>query len=377
MKQSLLPLYLTEALRRLALSLLGLFSAIYIFKALGSLKAVFLFFLLLYTAKMLTNFLVEEISLRLGLRSQIFIGQLILLAAICFFLLSQTSLFLLFWAGILWGTSASFYWFGRHGLMAKMAIEGQFGLALGRQEMINLGPLLTAPILGGLLINFWGYQALFVTALVAVFLSLLTLWPLPNKKTHYDTTPAEIFRLYKTHKRMFLAYFGDEGSAVIYFIVFPLYLFLILQKELSLGGFFSLSLVVVAILNFLIGRAVDMRGKKELIGAGTVLSFLIWLGRVVSRKVGLLFFLDVAERSVEKMTAMPLNVLTYEKAIDGATGRALLFRETAMGLGAIWTCLMLWLISDLRLSFVLGAFLTLLPLLIIRKKGIYGEKRPV
>ena len=98
------------------------------------------------------------------------------------------------------------------------------------------------------------------------------------------------------------------------------------------------------------------------------------VGKIAGVGRGLVVFLDVTDRVGEKMISMPLEVLSYEKALNGgATGRAILFRETAVELGAIFVCLVLLLIEDLHFSFVLGAWMVLLPLLLIKKKGMYGD----
>lgn len=372
-KHPLWPVYFTEAWRRLAVSLLAFFSSIYLYQTLGSLRLVFLFFLFLQTAKLVSLFWTEELALKQGLKKQTWLGQILMAMTLFGFFLSQKYPGLVFLAAVIWGISAGFYWFGWHGLMIKRGVDGRYGRALGSQEMVNLLPILISPILGGFLIDQFGYSALFGTALLAIVFSLLVLRPLPETRTHADTTPKEIFRLFKTHKRVFLAYLGDFGSANIYFIVFPLYLFLILKKELAIGEFFSFSLVLVAIFNFLIGRKIDLGGKKGLLGWGTIFSFFLWVGRFLSRGVNWLFFLDFSERVVEKMTAMPLNVLTYEKALDGGTGRAVLFRETAAAVGGIFACLLLILINDLRLAFIFGGILTLFPLLLVKKHGLYGD----
>lgn len=326
-KSRLLPLYLTQAWRRFAISLLSLFSAIYIYKTFQSLTFVFLFFLLLHLSKLLTNFLAEELSLKIGLKNQIRLGLFFLMIALCLMFLSGKHPFLLFSAAVFWGSSAGFYWFGRHGLMAKLAPDGHYGQVLGKQGIVSLIPVLLSPILGGALISFFGYEALFSVCLLFIIFSLLTLRSMPEVKTHIDTSPMEILKLFKTHKRMFLAYFGDSAAARIYATVFPLYLFLILKQELSIGEFFSFSLILVAVFNFLIGKLVDLKGKRELIGFGSVFSFLIWITRVIFKQVNILFLADVSDRVVEKMTAIPLEVLTYEKALDGgSTGRAILFQ---------------------------------------------------
>ena len=368
------PLYFTQSLRTFAISLLSLFTGIYIYKTLGSLTFVFLFYLLFHVIKLLTLFLAEELSLRKGLKGQIWLGLIFLISGFSFLFFSARQPFLVFPAAIFWGVATSFYWFGRHGLMAKLVQNGHYGQALGNQVIFSLAPVLLGPILGGVLINFFGYGALFAVSLFFIVLSLFTLRTAPEQKTHIDTSPVEILRLFKTHKRMFLAYFGDSAAAVTYSVGFPLYLFFILERELSIGEFFSLALVLVAVLNFLIGKTVDSRGKRGLVSFGSVFSFLIWIARVVAKEVNFLFFLDVSDKVVEKMTSIPLEVLTYEKALDGgSTGRAILFREMAIEMGAIFVCLMFLLLRNLRLSFALAAILTLFPLLLVKRKGIYGD----
>jgi len=373
-KSHLLPLYLNRACREFVTSLLCLFSAIYIYKTLGSLTLVFFFFFLYHLSKLLVNFLAEELSLKLGLKKQACLGQFFYIFALILLFFSEKDPLLIFPASILWGIASGLYWFGWHGLMAKMSHLGKYGNALGQQEIFNLIPILVSPILGGILINFFGYWALFSACLFFLILSLFILWPIPEKKTHYDTSPVEIFSLFKTHKRMFLAYFGNSAAATIYVIAFPIYLFLILKSELSIGGFFSLSLILVAILSFLIGQFVDSQGKKELIVFGSVLSFLIWAGRLMAKEVNFLFFLDVSDKVVNKMTSIPLDVLSYEKALDGgATGRAVLFRETATQMGGVFVSLLLLFLNNFSFSFIAAAILALLPLLIVKKRGVYGD----
>lgn len=373
------PLFLNQSFRAVAVSLLSLFSSIYIYKTLLSLTnqesiallSVFIFFLGLYGFKLISTLFAEELSLKLGLKKQIYFGLLFL--ALCLFILalSLKQPLWLFWASVFWGLATGFYWFGRHGLMAKMGRVGAFGKELGMIGACNTLLLLAVPFLGGVLINFAGYKALFGSCLFFVFLSFLSLKPVREKKTHYDTNLTEILNLFRTHKRTFLAYLGDSAGRTIYGVVIPLYIFLILKKELSLGEFFSLSMILVALINLVTGRWVDIKGKRKVIGFGAVISFLVWFGRLLSRNVSVLFVFDVLDRITAGMTGIPLSVLSYEKALDGhSTGRAVLFREMAMTCGSIIACLLLITMAllgiELKFSFLVAGVFSLLPLLIVR-----------
>jgi len=222
------------------------------------------------------------------------------------------------------------------------------------------------------LIKLAGYKALFGASLFFVALAGLSIKPMKDKKTRHDTSLTEVFSLFRTHKRMVLAYLGNAAAGTIYTIAIPLYLFLILEKELSLGEFFSLSMILVALINLTVGRWVDIKGKRGVLAFGSLASFLVWAGRWLTRNIVGLFAIDVVDHVTSGMTGIPLGVLTYKKALDGhSTGRAILFREIAITSGAILACLLLIVLAllgiELKYSFLMAAVFSLLPILIAKK----------
>jgi MFS family permease len=379
----LLPLFLNESFRGVAISLLSLFSSIFVYKILLSvtgqqkiaLIAVVLYFLGTDVAKFSANIFAEKLSLRFGLKKQIYIGQTFLVLCLAFLFFSQQKPLLLIFAAILFGFSAGFYWFGRHSLMAKMGEQRDFGKELGIDGVIGTIISLSVPFLGGLLISLAGYRAMFLGALFFVLIAFVVLLRMPEEKIHHGTSLKEILALFFRHPRMFLAYFGNSAAGSIYAVIFPLYLFLILNKEVSLGEFFSLAMILSALINLFVGRWTDLKGKKELLGFGSISSALVWLGRFLTRTPPFLLILDVIDRLTGGLTGIPLNVLSYEKAVDGhSTGRAILFRETAISLGAILADLVLLEIVilglNIGLSFFEAAILSLSPLLILKNEKI-------
>lgn len=379
----LLPFFLNQSFRAVSVSLLSLFSSIYIYKTLFertsqikiALLAVAIYFLGIYGFKFISNLFAEELSLRLGLKRQIYFGLAFAAACLTILILSLKWPLLLFLASPFWGLSTGFYWFGTHGMRVKLGQEGAFGKEIGMIELISTIFLLAVPFLGGVLIKLAGYQALFGASLFFLFLAALSTIGLKEEKTRHDTCAAEIFQLFKAHKGAFLAYVGDTMGATIYSIVIPLWLFLILKKELALGEFFSLSMVIVAVINLFVGRWTDIKGKKGLIIYGSILQVLVWFGRMFTRGVSVLFILDIADRITGGMVGIPLSVLSYEKALeDHSTGRAILFRESAVTIGGILTCILfmvwVWLGLELQWIFAIGALSSLLPILLVRAKNI-------
>jgi MFS family permease len=364
-------LFLSQGFRSLAVSFFSFFSAVYIYLQTNLLEAVFFFFLILYIFKIIGVGLAENLALKFGLKKQMILGHFLTIVTGALFAVSQKMTLFIWLAAVCWGLAIGFFWFGRHGLLAKIGGKGTWGKASGVAGATETLMVLTGPFLGGILINQFGYLGLFLGAIFFTFLGVVALKPAPEEKTHKDVTFKEIFQLLATHKKTALAYFSRGGIETIYSAALILYLFFLVKKEIALGGFFSLSLILVAIVHWLVGKWVDRKGKKELIAFGAVVSFLVWSGRFFIKEVGGFLVFDVLERIAGSMLGIPLEVLSFQKAVDGgSTGRALLFRETAITAGSIFACLALLLLTFLNLplsfSFVLGSGLSLFPLLIAK-----------
>jgi len=369
--KKLLPLFLSQGFRSLAVSFFSFFSAVYIYKQTGLVLAVFVFFLILYIFKILGLGLAENLALKFGLKKQMILGHFLTISTGLLFAASQKNIFFIWLAATFWGLAIGFFWFGRHGLLAKIGEKGIWGQASGLGGATEKLMVLTGPFLGGILINQFGYLGLFLGAIFFTILGVAILKPAPEEKTHRDVTFKEVLKLLISHKKTTLAYFSRGGIEAIYSGSLILYLFFLVKKEIALGGFFSLSLILVAVVHWLVGKWVDQKGKKELIGFGAVVSFLVWSGRFFIKEIGGFLVFDVLERIAGSMLGIPLEVLSFQKAVDGgSTGRALLFRETAITSGSIFACLALLLLTFLNLplsfSFILGSGLSLFPLLITK-----------
>ena len=104
-----------------------------------------------------------------------------------------------------------------------------------------------------------------------------------------------------------------------------------------------------------------------MLGFGAVVASLVWLGRILTRSIPLLLFLDVADQITSGMTGIPLTAWAYEKAIDGRSrAKAVLFREIALFCGSFLAALILIVLVLLNLrfeySFVFAAAFSLFPL---------------
>ena len=379
MNKAVLLLFSTVTLRRLAVSLLSLFSPLFIFQLLAShgqlirqpLLGVTFYFLFFYLIKTLFFPLAEKVAFKLGFKWTIFNSIFPFFFYIVFLILSSRNPVFLIPASFFGGFQAAFFWFGYHGLFVKFGDEKQFGFQTGISQILGFSSLLLAPILGSFLILNWGFSSLFFVSFLISCISVLIILVSPLVKPYHRTSLKKCFFLFKTHRRVTGAYLGWGGETALYFIFWPIFLILLFDDILIYGVIIFCSILLTSFLAYLIGKMVDKMESGKIIRLGVLIGSFSWLIRIITYSPLLIIFVDGFYRLAEQMFAIPMDVFSYRKAREGGTCQALFFREISLNLGAILFLILVVLIFLIGLplwfSFLIALLGTLGLSLIIKK----------
>lgn len=370
-------LFAASVLRRVSMTLLALFSPIYIFGIARegglvlslALASVFAFFFLIYLAKILTIPLAENLGFRYGFKGVLLLSGPPFLLFIPLLVWMKQLPFLIIPAAVLLGMHNGFFWWGYHGFFVKAGKAISFGEELGAANIFETFAMVSTPVGGAFLVQNLGFGSLFWLAGLTLIFSLTLLVPASQRIPKTDVRLGEVIKLISRHKGVALGYFGNGAEAAVYNAVWPLFLFLTLGTALKMGAVVSLAVLVAAVMTFLVGLWVDRRGEREMIAVGTPLLSFSWIMRSLGTTPALFVAADSLWRFAEGMVSLPMNVLSYKKALEG-TGRALMFRELALASGPVFLTLILvvWALLGLPLvwSFLLAAGASLLPILSVR-----------
>jgi len=382
MKKQFFSLALVSTFRRLAFGLLTLFSPVYIFRLILNLSSievtirmgiigVLVYALFFYLIKILTFPLAENLAFKVGFKNVIALSFIPFFLFITFLILSERQLLFLVLTAFFGGLQAGLFWFAYHGMFVKAVDEYSFGFHEGVCQGLGILTLLVAPILGSLLIFFFGFTALFLTAGFFVLLAALTLIFSARDKPFHDARFLTSFALFKKHLKTFLAYLGWGGETALYGNLWPIFLILILGDILSYGGIITISILFSVLVIFLIGRWVDKAKGRRVLTYGVALGSFSWLLRTIAYFPFLIILVDGFYRLTEQMMTIPMDVLSYKKAISGGTSQSLYFREIALSLGAFLflalASLMIFFNLPFWSTFILAFLGTLMPLLIMKK----------
>ncbi len=326
-------LYASESIKTFAIVLTGIFIPIYFYQLGYSFKAIFLFFALWSFFNLLSVFPSAKIASRYGLKHSILFSIPFL---IIFFLLlySLESFNWPLWVMALsGGIYSSLYWVAYHTDFTRSSKRKSRGSQVGLSKILISGAGAAAPIIGGLILSFFGFHILFLIALVLLFVSAL---PLFMSKEIHEPASFSFSGFFKGHKlKDIIAYMGLGIETRIGTVVWPLFIFLFIlgEKYLSLGAVSSVAFSFSLISTIVIAKVSDIHRRKVL-RFGSVTNALIWVGKSFIVTPLQVFIADAAQGISRTSIHIPFDALNYDKAKKGDRIKKILEREVYIKIGA-------------------------------------------
>lgn len=326
-------IYFSLVLRTFALSLIGIFVPLYLYKEMGFSFAETISFYLFYSVVFaIATPLAAKFAARFGVKHTI-------IMSVPFYLLFILLLYLLPTLSIpLWliaacaGVSLPFYWMGIHLLFYQASDHSHRGAEFGlRQAFTVLGGMF-GPLLGGLTIFYYGFSAIFLLVTLLLLCSGLILFLTKENHIRYHFSLRSIIN--KDHWKDSL-YFVSSGTHVMAEgLIWPLFVFVILQDYFSLGIVGSILAGISAILIFAVGKLSDSVNRRSIIWGITGFESLAWFLRSAVQTTGHVFAVTIFGAITAGIRASPLGALEYDKARGDISGY-FVSREIFICLGRI------------------------------------------
>jgi MFS family permease len=361
-------------LRRLAVSMLSIFTVVYLYGVLGGVFLVLLFFLILFVSKLVFLFFSENLSQRIGFKH---VMRLSIVPFVLFIpmLIFGPKMEALLWIGaVFWGAQAGLFWWGYHGYFSKVSDNRHFGLNVGRAGVAYTIERVISPILGALIVFVFGFNTLFIFSGILMTLAIIVIGSDGDVMQKHDIKFFSEMGLMWRQKISFAAYLGRGIELFIYGTFWPLYIYLVLGGLLKLGGVLSAGILLAAVLSVWVGKYIDRRGERRPILLSTPLVALSWLVRLIAVSPVFYIFSDTVRGFGERIVDLSLDELSYRKASEGRTGAALMFREFGISLGAAIGILLLMVVVSftevLSVSFVVAFVAALSPLLLVYSRKV-------
>jgi len=267
----LTPLYWNIFLRGVGMSLVGLFTPIFIFLIgkeaaglVGGLRLVAVYLIIQRLLLVLVVVPVARMVNKLGFRLSVLLGSCL---TVFYYLLPAVldkSIWLVVGMALVTVVSIPFYWLSRHSILSLDGTKGERGKEMGMVQLLERGGAILAPVVGGVIIQVFGFKMLFGIGVIIILLSSM---PLFFMKHHLHDGKVEwkvIKDWFKKDKRhLLLATVGEGMDGFVMGFFWSIYVFVAIDSFEALGGLTSAALLLSLLATFFASRMFD---KKRALG---------------------------------------------------------------------------------------------------------------
>lgn len=268
-------------------------------------------------------------------------------------------------AVLMYVAQKTLYWPAYHSDFARHAANGEQGREISNLMVMLSAVYIIGPIVGGLILKFYGFGALFILVAILIVVSnipmLITKEEFVPSPFSYKDAMRRVFS--RENRRKLLAHLGF-GEELIYLVIWPVFIYVVVNDFLELGFLTAISIAVTMAVYLFIGRLADKKDRRVMLRFGAIFNFFGWLFRLMARGITGVFLIDSYSRISKQIIVVPFVAQTYEQAQDSSVMNTIVFFEMALVLGKIVAIigaliLLQFFVPGWNVLFILGGVMTL------------------
>ena len=221
------------------------------------------------------------------------------------------------------------------------------------------------PMLAGYIIVKFSFHYLFIIAIILYILSAIPLIKIPHTKEKFSWSIKTTWKNFFSKKRRpeVLAFMADGGEGVVGGIIWPIFMFQILNGNyLELGIISSVIVAVTIILQLTVGNYSDNKKthKSKVLKYGTIFYALGWLLKIFIGTAFQIFIIDAYHKLSRIFMRIPFDAIVYEKASEEGhlVDEFTVIREMAVNTGRTFmltTIIIISFFTTIQVTFILAA----------------------
>lgn len=322
--------YLHSFLFKLAIKTVSIFLPLYILELGYGINNVFIFFAVYYGSYIVTSWPNAEIVSRIGYKHTSLLSSPFILI---FYLLlrSEPGTMMLYATAFLGGTAFNLYWMGMNPEIATSSHsekrEKETGFFFSMPSLASI----ISPFAGGLVLAAFGFPGLFLLAAALIAASFT---PFLFSDEHSEGLDLDLSEFLRDAEMVDFLTFTLKGvNSIGKKVLWPLYLALVIESSLSIGGAGSLLSVGSAITSIFLGKITNEDNRSRVIWTGAALTGVSYL--LMSSVMSTLPALAVS--FMNGLAYNAVNIPVYSRAQDHAEQEDVIeyfaLREVALSVG--------------------------------------------
>lgn len=366
MKQELKEIYINRILRALGFSIISVFVPIYLLNLNFLLNEVLFYLFGAYFFLGLFSFLASYLESKIGVKHTLSIGTFF---SIIFFIMLFT-IGSMNWPlsliAFIQGLALSLFWIPFNANFVKSADKGKYGTEIGLLVALPHTIGVIGPLLGVLVILYFGFDILLILACIILILSVMPFFFTKDIKPR-------IKRIKNLFHRRNLNYFDlyiVKGIISGVMAIWPIFIFYVASDYLTIGIVDSLKGFAAVVFTFIVGAMCDRIKLSHIFKIAGVLNIIVWTGIFLTSNSPSIFILSFLIGFVYIFVSIPIFVLSTMVAQKTPT-EFMVFREIALSIGrcSIIALMILLPFEDkFRIPFIIVAIVSIYLMLFNTKR---------
>ena len=278
MRKDLKEVYANQIIDKFAHSLLMIFIPIYLLSIGYNLAETMIYLLIPEVVTVLLAIPVGLLASRLGLKHTILYRiplAVIFVLWLEYMSASGLTLINLIIAGFICGFSRTLYWIPFNSEFVENSDKAHRGSDVSLLVALPILVCVASPSMGGVILEYVGFYLLFSIFMILMIMSVIPFFMSQDYKKHFKFKRKDInFRL---GQRFSLGFFAQGFFSMGYYLIWPLYIYMVLNNLVITGMVASFTVLGTAFLTILIGRVSDKMNRKKMLRFGVIGCFFIWL----------------------------------------------------------------------------------------------------
>lgn len=367
-REGIYSLYIAHTIKGFVSSLIGFFIPIFLYKIGFTLSQILLFYAFKEFFIMLFSVMAGGIGNKLGLRHTMMISLPLFLAYLIgtAILKYHPSLLYLYTLSIISAFASALYWVPMHALFTRFSSGKNSTSQVGTLMSLKSISSMVAPLLGGIISLTFGFESLFILASVILVVPIIILLNSKDVHPHINFSLKDLQVFFTKHRQHFLSIILDSFGSFAETILWPLFVFLILNDAMAVGIVGSLIGVGTVIFALLLSKVIARHNYLLVMKLASFMLATTWVIKYFANKQISIFAISLIASLFAIMFSIPLASHTYKIAKDSKNIDEFIVFKQILSHGGILLAVLTSLLLVLHLNFsflITGASYILITLL--------------
>jgi MFS family permease len=328
--------YCAMTILNFALSAIMLFEPVYLYAIGFPLWKIMFFYFCAYALYFFVLPLGGKMVKRYGFSHGIILGSLLWILYFILLIAIPTHGVFFYLAIIALVFQKTFFWPGYHADFAFFSQCGERGRDISALIIFDSVAFILGPLIGGIIVSFFGFPILFMFMCVVILLSIV---PLLLSKEECISSPFEYGEVYqslvaKENRKYVIGYLGF-GEELIVLTIWPIFMYVAVENFAQTGAIVASSSFITALITLYAGRMADIKDRNGVLQTGVIVYALGWCMRFFARGGMGVFLVDFFSRTSKNILIIPIMSGLYDYATRHSIVRTVTFFEMSLTLGKL------------------------------------------